>query len=245
MCQSAEQARLIVAALNHAAPAPLEAAASPPAGEPLVWMFREVGKPWALALRELDLSMLPGKWEQVPLYAAPEPYAWGTPGGDVSRSRLWCEQRCLTGSGPFPLFRAPSAAPPEAAPPETATVEYVIPLVPTPQMLDALDHAMPGQYKIGRQEARKIWDAVVRAAPFHAIPAPPSAQQAPPPTGWMPIESAPKPTPEQQTIEMLIWCRAYGVCQIEWYGDLTGYWKEQGVTHWMPLPPPPKQVKPE
>lgn len=56
---------------------------------------------------------------------------------------------------------------------------------------------------------------------------------------WMPISTAPKPTAEQQTIDMLIWSQAYGVCQIEWYGDLTGYWQTKGVTHWMPLPAPP------
>ncbi len=170
-----------------------------------------------------------------------EPYAWGTPGGDVSRSRLWCEQRCLTGSQPFPLYTHPPvvvavergepveqlrevyeaarsflrycgvdpvrvgharmemenaiekvkiidgggdlqdtvfASPPVVVPPATEW-HYVVPLEATPAMLDALDHAMPGQYKIGRTEAKKIWKAVVAAAPFHYIDAsPPAAAQA-------------------------------------------------------------------
>lgn len=56
---------------------------------------------------------------------------------------------------------------------------YVVPLEATPAMLDALDHAMPGQYKIGRAEAKRIWRAVVAAAPFHCIdtrPQPPLPQ---------------------------------------------------------------------
>jgi hypothetical protein len=65
----------------------------------------------------------------------------------------------------------------------TGPLEYVVPLVATPAMLDALDHAMPGQYKIGRKEARKIWDAVVEAAPFHARAALTSAAP-PPPAVW-------------------------------------------------------------
>jgi len=44
--------------------------------------------------------------------AAPKPagceaYAWGTPGGDVSRSRMWCCERTQAGQFPFPLYREP------------------------------------------------------------------------------------------------------------------------------------------
>lgn len=59
-----------------------------------------------------------------------------------------------------------------------AARHYVVPLEATPAMLDALDHAMPGQYKIGRAEAKKIWKAVVAAAPFHCIDTAPQAGDA-------------------------------------------------------------------
>jgi hypothetical protein len=41
-----------------------------------------------------------------------EAWAWGTPGGDVSRSLKWCQERCLPdGEQPFPLYRAALSSP--------------------------------------------------------------------------------------------------------------------------------------
>ena len=43
-----------------------------------------------------------------------EAVAWMTPGGDVSRSWLWCNERCLAGQNPTPLYTAPPADAPGA-----------------------------------------------------------------------------------------------------------------------------------
>ena len=45
-----------------------------------------------------------------PQPAGGEAVAWMTPGGDVSRSLLWCEERCLPGQKPTPLYTTPPAA---------------------------------------------------------------------------------------------------------------------------------------
>jgi hypothetical protein len=43
-------------------------------------------------------------------------WAWGTPGGDVSRSLQWCLDRCMPGEAqPFPLYRAALQSPTSAA----------------------------------------------------------------------------------------------------------------------------------
>jgi hypothetical protein len=43
-----------------------------------------------------------------------EPVAWMTPGGDVSRSYLWCVERCLPDVQLTPLYAAPPAQPDSA-----------------------------------------------------------------------------------------------------------------------------------
>ena len=40
------------------------------------------------------------------------PYAWATPGGDVSRSWFWCNERCLPGQKPRPLVYGDTAPQP-------------------------------------------------------------------------------------------------------------------------------------
>jgi hypothetical protein len=56
--------------------------------------------------------------------ASAEPWAWGTPGGDVSRSLKWCQERCWPGGEqPFPLYRATPPGERPAAPAQAAVTD--------------------------------------------------------------------------------------------------------------------------
>lgn len=60
-----------------------------------------------------------------------QPVAWITPGGDVSRSLLWCLERCLPGEQPRPLYATQQPAVDEEIMVNTPYDVYILPLQPS------------------------------------------------------------------------------------------------------------------
>lgn len=94
-----------------------------PAGEAVAWAVVGRGKVFSIE-RSYDVAhylAVATPCEVRPLIygdTTPQPadggaVAWMTPGGDVSRSLLWCEERCLPGQKPAPLYTAPVQAAPQ------------------------------------------------------------------------------------------------------------------------------------
>ena len=62
---------------------------------------------------------------------AQQPVAWITPGGDVSRSLLWCLERCLPGEQPRPLYATQPPSEGEEIMVNTPYDVYILPLQPS------------------------------------------------------------------------------------------------------------------
>jgi hypothetical protein len=63
--------------------------------------------------------------------------------------------------------------------------------------------------------------------------------------GWLPIESAPK---DRDSVSILVFCGDLGFERktVEIENSINWKWyKDNGFTHWMPLPLPPKPTNPE
>lgn len=135
----------------YAAPQPTHAdgVREPPERE----LLREVAKRGATTdvLRRIDALLATPQ----PAAEAQEPMAWMTPGGDVSRSKKWCEERCFPGGEqPFPLYTRPAAQ----------EGWKLVPVEPTAEMWDEAwkSIGLPYRAKLSIHEIRTLFDK------FHA-----------------------------------------------------------------------------
>ena len=119
-------------------------------------LLREVAKRGATTdvLRRIDALLA----TRQPAAETQEPMAWMTPGGDVSRSKKWCEERCFPGGEqPFPLYTRPVAA---------QEGWQMVAAEPTEEFTAWLEREIPPGTIISRASwwAPKIWRALLAAS---------------------------------------------------------------------------------
>ena len=111
----------------------------------------------AMAIRDRLTAALA---QQPEAPAQEAPYAWATSGGDVSRSWLWCNERCLPGQKPRPLVYGDTA--PQPAIPEGW---MMVPKEPTDVMIAAGAGEISYDENSDEDNARNAYLAMLAARP--------------------------------------------------------------------------------